>query len=116
MVVDPVLLRHVLENLLSNALKYSPDGSPVELCVTREEEALRLDVSDLGIGISQEDQGRLFETFHRGANVGEISGTGLGLSIVRGAVELHGGTVEVQSQLGVGTQFRVRIPCSESRV
>jgi signal transduction histidine kinase len=109
-VADPVLLRHVLENLLSNALKYSPAGEPVELHVVREEETLRFSVSDHGIGISEEDQLRLFETFHRGKNVGEISGTGLGLAIVQGAVELHGGNVTVLSRLGVGTEFTVRIP------
>jgi signal transduction histidine kinase len=114
-VADPVLLRHVLENLLSNALKYSPEGGPVDLTVVREEESLRLDVSDRGIGISEEDQQRLFETFHRGKNVGEIAGTGLGLAIVQGAVELHGGKVTVQSQLGVGTQFTVRIPVVRAR-
>jgi signal transduction histidine kinase len=113
---DPVLLRHVLENLLSNALKYSPDGEHVELAVVREEDALRLDVSDHGIGISEEDQQHLFETFHRGKNVGEISGTGLGLAIVQGAVELHGGQVTVHSQLGAGTQFTVRIPCTRSEL
>jgi signal transduction histidine kinase len=110
-VADPTLLRHVLENLLSNALKYSPREAPVELSVAREEKALRFDVSDRGIGISEEDQRRLFETFHRGKNVGQISGTGLGLSIVRGAVELHGGQVSVHSALGAGTRFTVRIPC-----
>jgi signal transduction histidine kinase len=109
---DPILLRHVLENLLSNALKYSPDETPIELFVEREEKALRFDVCDRGIGISEDDQQRLFETFHRGKNVGEVSGTGLGLAIVRGAVELHGGNVSVRSALGAGTQFTVRIPCS----
>jgi signal transduction histidine kinase len=109
---DPALLRHVLENLLSNALKYSPTDSSVELNVARENGELRFDVRDRGIGISEEDQRHLFETFHRGKNVGEISGTGLGLSIVRGAVELHGGSVSVQSQLSAGTQFTVRIPCT----
>jgi signal transduction histidine kinase len=110
-VADPILLRHMLENLLVNALKYSPDASEVEFAVAREEEVLRFDVCDQGIGISEEDQQHLFETFHRGKNVGAISGTGLGLSIVRGAVELHGGNITVQSSLGRGTQFTVRIPC-----
>ncbi|HEX6243104.1 MAG TPA: HAMP domain-containing sensor histidine kinase, partial [Polyangiales bacterium] len=110
-VADPILLRHVLENLLSNALKYSPGEAPVELSVAREAAALRFDVSDRGIGISEDDQQHLFETFHRGKNVGQVSGTGLGLSIVRGAVELHGGQVSVRSALGAGTRFTVRIPC-----
>ncbi len=111
---DPTLLRHVLENLLSNALKYSPNGTDVELNVARENGELRFDVRDHGIGISEDDQRHLFESFHRGKNVGEISGTGLGLAIVQGAVALHGGRVSVQSELSVGTQFTVRIPCARS--
>ena len=113
-VADPALLRHVLENLLSNALKYSPHDTDVELSVARENGELRFDVRDRGIGISREDQRHLFETFHRGKNVGEISGTGLGLAIVQGAVALHGGSVSVLSELNVGTQFTVRIPCARS--
>lgn len=111
---DPTLLRHVLENLLSNALKYSPADSAVELDVARDHAELRFDVRDHGIGISEEDQRHLFETFHRGKNVGSISGTGLGLAIVHGAVQLHGGSIAARSELSVGTQFTVRIPCERS--
>jgi signal transduction histidine kinase len=111
---DPTLLRHALENLLSNALKYSAPELPVELVVSRENGELRFDVCDRGIGISEDDQRHLFETFHRGTNVGQISGTGLGLAIVQAAVVLHGGSVTVKSRLGEGTQFTLRIPCSEA--
>lgn len=111
---DPTLLRHALENLLSNALKYSAPELPVELIVSRENGELRFDVCDRGIGISEDDQRHLFETFHRGTNVGEVSGTGLGLAIVQGAVVLHGGSVAVESRLGEGTQFTLRIPCTRS--
>jgi signal transduction histidine kinase len=113
-VADETLLRHVLENLLGNALKYSAGESPVELEVSRENGELRLCVRDRGIGISEEDQKHLFESFHRGTNVGSVSGTGLGLAIVRGATELHGGSVSVHSEVGVGTSFTVRIPCAGS--
>ncbi|MFO0123054.1 MAG: sensor histidine kinase, partial [Inhella sp.] len=70
----------------------------------------RFDVVDQGIGIPEADQKRLFESFHRASNVGNISGTGLGLAIVKQSVELHGGRIEVHSTLGVGTTFTVYIP------
>jgi signal transduction histidine kinase len=111
---DETLLRHVLENLLGNALKYSQGDSAVEFEARREDGELRFEVRDRGIGISEEDQKHLFESFHRGKNVGGIKGTGLGLAIVRGAAELHGGSVAVHSQLGVGTQFTVRVPCGRT--
>ena len=105
-VADETLLRHVLENLVGNALKYSAGASPVELEVARENGELRLCVRDRGIGISEEDQKHLFESFHRGTNVGSVSGTGLGLAIVRGAAELHGGSVSVHSESAWGRRSR----------
>ncbi|MFN7663330.1 MAG: PAS domain S-box protein [Inhella sp.] len=108
--LDAKLLRHLLGNLLSNALKYSPEGGDVQLRVRAADEGLRFDVVDQGIGIPEADQKRLFESFHRASNVGNISGTGLGLAIVKQSVELHGGRIEVHSTLGVGTTFTVYIP------
>jgi signal transduction histidine kinase len=107
---DAVLLRQVLENLLSNALKYSPGGGRVFYEVSHDDTELLFRVRDSGIGITPEDQRLLFETFHRGKNVGNISGTGLGLAVVGRAVKLQGGKVACQSQLGLGTEFSVRIP------
>jgi signal transduction histidine kinase len=107
---DRDLLRQVIENLLSNALKYSSNAQDVLCQVERDERELRLRVCDRGIGISREDQRHLFETFQRGKNVGNISGSGLGLAVVGRAVQLHGGSVAVRSQLGVGSEFTVRIP------
>jgi signal transduction histidine kinase len=111
---DEALLRHVVENLLSNAIKYSPRGSKVHFKVWRDECDLVLEIRDQGIGIPIADQARLFETFHRGSNVGAVSGNGLGLSIVKRAVDLHGGTLEVETEVGAGTQFTVRVPCPRS--
>jgi signal transduction histidine kinase len=111
---DPTLLRHMLENLLTNALKYSSHDTDVELNVERDEHELRFEVNDHGIGIERDDLRHLFETFYRGRNVGSVAGTGLGLSIVRGAVELHGGQVAVRSQPDVGTSFMISIPCAPS--
>lgn len=111
---DRALLRQVLENLLSNAVKYSPDDTPVLCEVACRQRELQLRVVDRGIGISRADQRHLFETFQRGSNVGSIRGTGLGLAVVGRAVQLHGGEVSVHSDVGMGSEFLVRIPCVES--
>lgn len=89
--MDEKLLQHILRNLLSNAIKYSPQGGDVIFEVAYQGPDVIFQVKDQGIGILPEDQERLFESFHRGKNVGNISGTGLGLKIVKDCVELHGG-------------------------
>jgi signal transduction histidine kinase len=109
---DIHLMRQVISNLVSNALKYSPDRPPVHLIVNVDSEQTIIEVKDEGIGIPPDDLNRLFEPFHRANNVGTISGTGLGLSIIKHAVELHGGSITVDSHLGVGTTFKVKIPLS----
>ena len=108
--VDPRLLEHILSNLLSNAFKYSPAGGTIWLTMTANEDSLVFQVKDEGIGISQADRQHLFESFHRGNNVENIKGTGLGLSIVKQFVDLHGGTVEVESQIQQGTIVTVILP------
>jgi PAS domain S-box-containing protein len=112
--VDPRLVQYILANLLSNGCKYSPEGSRVGLSVACEEGALRLDVSDPGIGIAEEDVPHLFESFRRGANVGQRPGSGLGLAIVKRCVELHGGEIRVLSKLGAGSTFSVSLPLPPS--
>lgn len=108
--LDEKLVRHVLSNLLSNAIKYSPRGGNVyfELACTQKEVIFR--VKDEGIGIPDIDKVQLFESFYRASNVGTISGTGLGLTIVKQAVDLHGGKITVESEVGVGTTFLVSLP------
>jgi signal transduction histidine kinase len=108
--MDKNLLRQILTNLLSNAIKYSPEGSAVTFDLICQDEKAIFDIKDEGIGISPEDQQRLFESFQRGSNVGKISGTGLGLTIAKKAVDLHGGKIAVKSEVGVGTTFSVAIP------
>jgi PAS domain S-box-containing protein len=108
--LDEKLLRHVLSNLLSNAVKYSPADAAVDLEVEASGEAVTFLVRDRGIGVPSEDQPRLFESFHRARNVGNIEGTGLGLAIVKQCVELHGGTVDFESRPGAGTTFIVCVP------
>jgi PAS domain S-box-containing protein len=108
--MDEKLLLHILSNLLSNAIKYSPVNTAVIFSCTCEKETVIFEVKDEGIGIPPEDLERLFESFHRAKNVGDIPGTGLGLAIVHKSVQLHGGQITVKSEVGVGTTFRVSLP------
>jgi PAS domain S-box-containing protein len=108
--VDEKLLHQAVVNLLTNAFKYSPEGSKVFFNLQFEGSTALLSVRDSGIGIPEADQKRLFETFHRAANVGSIEGTGLGLAIVKRAVEIHGGTVTFESVMDKGTTFTIHIP------
>lgn len=108
--VDEKLLQMILGNLLSNALKYSPDGGPVSLTITGQNHHVIFQVCDRGIGIPLEDQPHILEPFHRATNVDAIRGTGMGLAIVKKAVDLHGGTISFESEVGVGTTFTVTLP------
>ena len=107
---DESLLRHIFINLLSNAVKYSAKNGTVEFHVERKGKTTVFTVRDRGIGIPKADLDHLFETFRRGANVGERPGTGLGLVIVKRCVQLHGGDIEVQSEEGAGTTVTVTLP------
>ncbi|HTI69124.1 MAG TPA: PAS domain-containing sensor histidine kinase [Candidatus Limnocylindria bacterium] len=107
---DASLLRLAINNLLGNALKYSPENLPVKLSLERMGETATLSVADQGIGIPAADMARLFEPFHRARNVGERPGSGLGLVIVRKCATLHGGTVQVQSRESHGTTFVLSLP------
>lgn len=111
--LDEKLLRHILTNLLSNAVKYSPSGSTVSLQLAERDSDAVIEVVDQGIGIPLEDQAHLFESFHRASNVGTRQGTGLGLVIVKKAVELHGGTIAIESKQDVGTKISVRLPLTQ---
>lgn len=108
-VMDAALLRHILTNLLSNALKYSPHGGDIQFKLSCQEGAAIFCIQDQGIGIPLKDQTHLFETFYRCGNVGKIQGTGLGLAIVKKCVDLHQGQIQVCSD-GAGTTFTVALP------
>lgn len=130
--LDKQLLKRILINLLSNGIKYSPDGGNISLVFYLENvvdsanvsslinsdgthqnsmaQQLIIQVQDHGIGIPEADVKLLFEPFHRCSNAQHIKGNGLGLSIVKKAVELQGGKIAVQSQVGVGTTFTISLP------
>jgi PAS domain S-box-containing protein len=110
MFLDEKLLYRIFINLFSNAFKYSNPGTTVRLELTFEDDRAIFMVSDRGIGIPAEDQEHLFESFHRARNVGTVSGTGLGLVIVKHSVETHGGTINITSQVGLGTTITVSVP------
>src|SRR5690606_24751910 len=101
---------HILQNLMTNAIKYSRSNGIVRIMLACTESVLTLRVEDQGIGIPQQDQSRLFEAFQRAANVGQIQGTGIGLTIVKRAVDACGGRIEFESTEGVGTTFVVTLP------
>ena len=109
---DPRRLLQVLDNLIGNAVKFSRAGGLVRVSAEYARETWRIDVSDTGIGIPPDEVARLFGAFVRGSNarIAGLPGTGLGLSIVKALVEMHGGQVTVDSELGRGTTFSVRLP------
>ncbi len=108
--LDERLLRSLLSNLLSNAIRYTPDDKAIHLKLAKRQNQLIIQVQDEGIGIPLEDRRHLFDPFHRGRNVSNIPGTGLGLSIVKQFVDLQDGTIDVNSQVNKGTKFTIRLP------
>ncbi|QRO00944.1 HAMP domain-containing histidine kinase [Archangium violaceum] len=113
---DPTRLSQVLTNLLSNAIKYSPRGGLVRVLLTQSQDEVMLSVSDEGIGIPPDEYEHIFEPFRRSKDSSaEIPGIGLGLSVSRRIVRAHGGDIEVVSQVGAGSTFRVRLPSQHPR-
>lgn len=108
--LDPQLLKNVLINLLSNALKFSHDNGKVRFITEVDSNGCTFTVTDQGIGMSEEDQRHLFEVFFRAKNAINIQGTGLGLNIVKKYVELMGGTIACKSVIDKGTTFIINFP------
>jgi signal transduction histidine kinase len=108
--MDATLLKHILTNLLSNAIKYSPNGGDIRFEISCQDGEAIFKIRDQGIGIPLQDQQGLFESFHRAGNVGQIPGTGLGLTIVKKFVDMHGGKIALNSEVGVGTTLTVTLP------
>ncbi|MHB9027903.1 MAG: sensor histidine kinase [Candidatus Latescibacterota bacterium] len=115
---NPELLGHAAENLISNALRYTPEGGEVTVDIRSEKNAVILEVADTGIGIPEDDIPHIFDDFFRAGNARKFTsgGTGLGLSITRGIVEKHGGTIVVRSRPGEGTVFTVKLPPAPSNL
>ncbi|XXY46695.1 HAMP domain-containing sensor histidine kinase [Sorangium sp. So ce269] len=109
---DPIKIGQVLNNLVANAIKYSPRGGAVQVAVAREGAEITIAVSDRGVGIAADDQGRLFERYFRAPSSGRVaSGVGLGLWAARRIAEAHGGRIEVTSAPGKGSTFTLHLPC-----
>jgi len=107
---DERRLKQALFNLISNAIKFTPPGGPIRVEAARDADALLLTVADTGVGIAPADQARVFEKFEPGVR---HSGAGLGLSLVRSLIELHGGTIVIESASGQGTKITCRLPVAQ---
>lgn len=109
---DRFSIEEMVTNLLTNAITYTPEKGSISLSAKDDGDGVLVEISDTGIGIPQQEQGRIFDEFYRAANARKVErdGTGLGLSIVRLIVSRHGGEIQVESNEGRGTRFRLRLP------
>jgi signal transduction histidine kinase len=113
---DERKVRQVILNLLSNAIKFTPEGGRIEVRTKLVDGSVEISVSDTGVGIAPEDQEAIFEEFRQvGTADKKVEGTGLGLTLSRKFVELHGGRIWVESQVGVGSTFTFSIPMTQER-
>ena len=108
--LDPKLVRHILMNLVTNAIKYSPKNTDINIKITESDLFVSLEVKDQGIGIPEKEQGKIFERFFRAKNAQNIEGTGLGLHIVKQYVDLMDGTIDFKSTPNKGTTFLIKWP------
>jgi signal transduction histidine kinase len=113
---DADRLRQVFDNLLRNAIKYSPGGDPIDVTVTAADDRVRIAFRDRGIGVPEEESGKLFDRFSRATNAkkAKIPGTGIGLFICKMIVERHGGEISFASKVGEGSTFVVTLPSAEA--
>lgn len=107
---DEILIKQIIGNLLSNAFKYSPEDSTIDVSVSNQNNKCEIIVKDSGIGIPEESIEKLFDTFYRAKNVGVVSGTGLGMPIIKMAVDALGGEISINSEEGYGTEAKVTLP------
>ncbi len=111
---DNLTLTEVFTNILSNAIKYSPDNTKVVVIAEAKGSNISVSVQDSGIGIAKEDLPHIFDGFYRGAQSGQASGHGIGLAVCRQIIDAHNGSIHVESETGKGTLFVVNLPVSES--
>lgn len=109
-VVDPDLVWHILIQLLTNAVNYSPPGTKIDIKIYNQDTNIVFHIQDQGIGIPKSDQQRIFDAYVRGGNIGRIKGSGLGLTIVKQFVDLHHGKIELESDQGKGCLIKVFLP------
>lgn len=108
--LDENLLESMISNLLSNAVKYSPEGGQITFGVSLTTDEIIWSIKDTGIGIPVAEQAQIFDAFYRSSNVDKLEGTGLGLAIVKRGVDLHGGSLKLESQPGEGSHFMIYLP------
>jgi signal transduction histidine kinase len=112
-VFDRERLRQAISILLDNAVKYTPEGGRVTVRTMEEDDTVAVEVSDTGVGISEDHLPHIFERFYRADEARSMEGSGLGLAIARQIAEDHGGSIEVRSKLKEGSTFIIRIPRSK---
>jgi signal transduction histidine kinase len=110
---DPELITQLIKQLLDNAIKYSPPGKPVTVSASEENGLVTIAVRDEGQGLTEMEQGRVFDKFYRARrDAAAVQGTGMGLAIAREIAEAHGGAIRVESQFGKGSLFTVALPAA----
>jgi len=112
---DEKLLSQVFHNIIGNAVKYSPHEAVVHVSAAIEDGQAMVTVADRGLGIPEADVGRLFERYYRGSNVTGIVGSGIGLYLVKTVIDLHQGSVSVESRYGEGSRFTIRLPADQQQ-
>jgi CheY-like chemotaxis protein len=114
---DPAKIKRVLYNLVSNAIKFTPEGGHVIIDASLNDGAVEVSVTDTGIGISEEDQGKIFTLFGQldSSHTRDYEGTGVGLVLSKKLIESHSGNIQVESTLGKGSKFTFSLPISESK-
>ena len=109
------LVNRVLENLFSNALRYTRDGDSIKIQCVQDRECVRVSVSDTGIGMAEKDLQRIFDLFYRASNSRREQGMGIGLSVVKTVIDAHGWKIGVESELGKGSSFTITIPLENAQ-
>ena len=114
--MDRNLVNRVLENLFSNALRYTKDGDKITICCMQEKDCVKVSVCDTGIGMAEKDLQRIFDLFYRASNSRREQGMGIGLSVVKTVIDAHGWKIGVESELGKGSSFIITIPLGNALV